>query len=198
LQAILLYPGPRGGETVERRHFVILDSLPDTDPAGEQEHCNGLLKAANELGADETGFAGAGLYYPWIAVPRFVPPGEPPGVGEGVDTHMVPPCGHIAGVYARTDEAAGLRKAPGNEVLYGVIDLQSQISDNDQGSFFVLEKGEPPPGLKKGQPPLGAVNCLRAFPGRGIRIWGARTLAADPAWRYINVRRLFLSAIRWI
>ena len=35
------------------------------------------------------------------------------------------------------------------------------------------------------------INCIRAFPGRGIRVWGARTLSSDPEWRYINVRRLF-------
>jgi len=38
--------------------------------------------------------------------------------------------------------------------------------------------------------PIG-VNCIRSFPGRGIRIWGARTLSSDASWRYINVRRLF-------
>ena len=38
--------------------------------------------------------------------------------------------------------------------------------------------------------PIG-INCIRAFPGRGIRVWGARTLSRDPAWRYLNVRRLF-------
>jgi hypothetical protein len=35
------------------------------------------------------------------------------------------------------------------------------------------------------------INCIRSFPGRGIRVWGARTLSSDPSWRYINVRRLF-------
>ena len=42
------------------------------------------------------------------------------------------------------------------------------------------------------------VNCLRAFPGRGIRVWGARTLSRQPEWRYVNVRRLFLTVRRWI
>jgi phage tail sheath protein FI len=110
-------------------------------------------------------------------------------MGETAAPIMVPPCGHVAGVYARTDEPTGIRKAPANEVLYGVLDLRWHLSDKDQGSFFAAGNDEVPPG---------AVNCLRAFPGRGIRIWGARTLAKDPSWRYVNVRRLFLTAIRWI
>ena len=43
-----------------------------------------------------------------------------------------------------------------------------------------------------------SINCLRAFPRRGIRVWGARTLGQDSTWRYVNVRRIFLTAVRWI
>jgi phage tail sheath protein FI len=42
------------------------------------------------------------------------------------------------------------------------------------------------------------INCLRSFPGRGIRVWGARTLSGQNEWTYVNVRRLFLTAVRWI
>jgi hypothetical protein len=189
-QAILLHPFPEVAEGIRQHRFVILDSIPGNDPIEERKHCADLRRAALVGGADEkTSLASAGLYYPCIAVPRLAPPGEPPAVGESVDTVMVPPCGHIAGVYARTDEDAGPRKAPANEVLYGVLDVQSQLSDEDQGSFFVAMDEEPPPG---------AVNCVRAFPGRGIRVWGARTLSRDADWRYINVRRVFLAAMRWI
>ena len=67
-----------------------------------------------------------------------------------------------------------MHKAPANEVILGANGLAFQITQAEQG------------GLNK----VG-INCIRAFPGRGIRIWGARTLSSDPEWRYINVRRLF-------
>jgi phage tail sheath protein FI len=115
--------------------------------------------------------ANAALYFPWIRIPD----------GPGSKISFMPPCGHVAGVYARTDERAGVHKAPANEDLAGVLDLAFHLTDPQQG-------------------PLNdaGVNCLRAFPGRGIRVWGARTLSQDPAWRYVNVRRLFLTAGRWI
>lgn len=93
----------------------------------------------------------------------------------------VPPCGHIAGVVARCDEYTGVHKAPANEVLEGVVDLAANLTDADQALLN-------PEGI----------NVLRAFPGRGIRVWGARTLSRDAAWVYIGVRRLFLTAARWI
>jgi phage tail sheath protein FI len=67
-----------------------------------------------------------------------------------------------------------VHKAPANEVVRGAVDLETQITRGEQDLLN----------------PIG-VNCIRAFPGRGIRIWGARTLSSDPEWRYINVRRLF-------
>ncbi|ARZ72311.1 tail protein [Streptomyces albireticuli] len=106
----------------------------------------------------------AGLYYPWIKV--FDP-------ATGGNT-MVPPSGHIAGVWARSDGERGVHKAPANEVIRGAVDLGIRLSKGEQSLLN----------------PIG-VNCVRAFPGRGIRIWGARTLSSDPAWRYLNVRRLF-------
>jgi phage tail sheath protein FI len=113
--------------------------------------------------------ANGALYYPWVKVQ---------GLG-GLE--LVPPCGHIAGVYARTDRLRGVHKAPANEVLTGVVDLERILTNRDQDDF----------NRKR-------VNCLRSFPGRGIRIWGARTLSGQEAWTYINVRRLFLTAVRWI
>src|SRR3712207_7959041 len=67
-----------------------------------------------------------------------------------------------------------LHKAPANEILRGVVGLETQVTKGEQD---ILN-------------PNG-INCIRTFPGRGIRIWGARTLSSDPSWRYINVRRLF-------
>jgi phage tail sheath protein FI len=87
---------------------------------------------------------------------------------------MIPPSGHVAGVWCRVDDTRGVHKAPANEVILGANGLAFQVTHAEQG------------GLNK----VG-INCIRAFPGRGIRIWGARTLSSDPEWRYINVRRLF-------
>jgi hypothetical protein len=106
----------------------------------------------------------AALYYPWIKVFN-------PVAGRA---EFIPPGGHMAGIWARTDGTRGVHKAPANEVIGGAIDVELQITKGEQD------------GLN----PIG-VNCIRAFPGRGIRVWGARTLSSDPSWRYINVRRLF-------
>ncbi|NUS87378.1 MAG: phage tail sheath family protein [Streptomyces sp.] len=129
---------------------------------------------------ETTGFASkyATLYYPWIKV-------FDPAVGRDA---FVPPSGHVAGVWARNDDSRGVHKAPANEVLRGAVALQTQIT---KGEHDLLN-------------PIG-LNCIRAFPGRGIRVWGARTLADDPAWRYLNVRRLFnyleesiLAGTQWV
>lgn len=113
------------------------------------------------------------LYYPWIKV-RVT--NEPNSTGV-----FIPPCGHVAGVISRTDARVGVHKAPANEIIAGAVDLEFRLTNSQQGDLN-------PEGI----------NCLRAFPGRGIRIWGARTLSSQPAWTYINVRRIFLTAGRWI
>jgi uncharacterized protein len=111
------------------------------------------------------------IYYPWIKVRGFA--------RDEIVT--VPPCGHVAGIYARTDQRRGWHKAPANEVLEGVVELERHVTNADQA--FLNNK---------------RVNCLRSFPGRGIRVWGARTLSGHDAWTYVNVRRLFLTAVRWM
>ncbi len=106
----------------------------------------------------------AALYYPWLKV-------ADPASGQ---TRFVPPSGAMAGVWARNDDRRGVHKAPANEVVRGAVDLAVNLT---KGEHDLLN-------------PIG-VNCVRAFPGRGIRVWGARTLSSDPSWRYLNVRRLF-------
>jgi phage tail sheath protein FI len=120
----------------------------------------------------------AALYYPWIKV--FDP--------SGGQTRLVPPSGHVAGIWARNDSERGVHKAPANEVVRGAVDLEMQITRGEQDLLN----------------PLG-INCIRAFPGRGIRVWGARTMSSDPAWRYLNVRRYFnyleesiLTGTQWV
>lgn len=105
------------------------------------------------------------FYVPWIVV-------RDPLSGEVVST---PPSGHVAGVWARTDAARGVHKAPANEPIRGVVDLTYRVTRGEQETLN----------------PAG-VNCIRYFPAEGVRIWGARTLAAEASeWRYLNVRRLF-------
>jgi phage tail sheath protein FI len=106
----------------------------------------------------------ATMYYPWIQV-------DDPILNKGI---YIPTCGHVAGVWARSDNTRGVHKAPANEVVLGATGLAYNMTKGEQDTLN----------------PNG-VNCIRSFPGRGIRIWGARTLSSDPAWRYINVRRLF-------
>lgn len=105
----------------------------------------------------------AALYYPWIKV-----------AGDNGAPITIPPSGHMAGIWARNDNERGVHKAPANEVVRGALEVETPITKGEQD---VLN-------------PIG-VNCIRSFTGRGIRVWGARTLSSDPAWRYINVRRLF-------
>lgn len=104
------------------------------------------------------------LYWPWIKVM------DPPS-GQNI---YVPPSGHMAGIWGRNDDTRGVHKAPANEVVRGCIDLELNITKNEHDLLN----------------PQG-INCIRSFPGRGTRVWGARTLSSDPAWRYINIRRLF-------
>jgi phage tail sheath protein FI len=106
----------------------------------------------------------AALYYPWIQV-------DDPFLNRAI---LIPPSGYMAGIWARNDNTRGVHKAPANEIVQGAV-----------GLGYVLTKGEQDTLNPNG------VNCIRAFPGRGIRVWGARTVSSDPSWRYINVRRFF-------
>ncbi len=145
--------------------LAILDAPPGASVEEVKEYPKTLRQTEGLKGTD------GALYYPWVRVLD----GPAPTGG------FVPPCGHVAGVFARTDERVGVHKAPANEVLEGVVDLEVNLTNVEQDELN----------------PVG-VNCLRAFPGRGIRVWGARTLSSKSAWTYVNVRRLFLTAGRWI
>jgi phage tail sheath protein FI len=102
-------------------------------------------------------------YFPWIQV-------YDPDKGN----IFVPPAGHIAGVYSRTDSERGVHKAPANEIIRGALGMKYNVSKGEQD--LLNPKG---------------INAIRFMSG-AIRIWGARTLSTDPSWRYINVRRLFI------
>ena len=143
--------------------FAILDSLPGASVDDVMGQCKQLVVGQQEP-------LNGALYYPWLVTTSSVNP--------------VPPCGHVAGIYGRSDAQTGVFKAPANEEIFGVLDLEVQIDNSIQ------DKLNP-----------ARVNCLRAFPGRGIRVWGARTIGTVPPdldWLYVNVRRLFLTVRRWI
>jgi hypothetical protein len=107
----------------------------------------------------------AGFYHPWIVI-------SDPTTGA---RKLVPPGGHVLGIYARTDSERGVFKAPANEIVRGALDLEADLKDADQNTLN----------------PKG-VNVTRRFPGRGIRVWGARTISSNALWKYVSVRRLFI------
>ncbi|MGB5758409.1 MAG: phage tail sheath subtilisin-like domain-containing protein, partial [Acidimicrobiales bacterium] len=107
----------------------------------------------------------AALYYPWLRV-------RDPAAGREV---TAPPSGHMAGIYARVDVERGVHKAPANVVVRGINGFEKDVTKREQDLLN----------------PQG-INAFRFFPGRGNRVWGARTLTSDSAWKYVNVRRLFI------
>ena len=114
----------------------------------------------------------AALYHPWIEI---LDPTERPAQGAPPKRLLLPPCGFVAGIYARSDITRGVHKAPANEVVRGLTRFEANIN---KGRQEVLN----PEGI----------NALRFFEGRGHRVWGARTISSDPEWKYVNVRRLFI------
>lgn len=106
----------------------------------------------------------AALYYPWVRVL------DPLSQRE---TYM-PPSGFVCGIYARNDINRAVYKAPANEVVNLALGFERFLNKSQQE---VLN-------------PEG-VNCFRFFEGRGMRLWGARTISSDPEWKYVNLRRYF-------
>ncbi len=107
----------------------------------------------------------AAFYHPWLEV--FDPLDK--------KNIPIPPSGSVLGIYARTDNTRGVHKAPANEVVRACVGLDCQFNKGEQD--ILNPKG---------------VNLIRAFPGQGIRVWGARTATSNPSWKYVNVRRLFI------
>jgi phage tail sheath protein FI len=140
--------------------FAILDAFQGSTP-------DVVRQQRRDLAAGMPEPLGGALYYPWLKM------------REG---HPIPPCGHVAGIYARTDARAGVFKAPANEEVLGIADLDGAGMEAEAQAELNAE----------------GVNCLCALPGRGVRVWGARTLSRQGEWRYVNVRRLFLTVRRWI
>jgi phage tail sheath protein FI len=144
---------------------ALLDAFPPNSSENAQDQ---IKRQIQMLDLGGTGAVNAALYHPRI---RTLTSSD----------KSVPPCGHIAGIIARTDAAVGVFKAPANTEIQGAIDLAVDLGTDALGKLNDA-----------------GVNCIRAFPARGIRVWGARTLSPDPAWRFLNVRRLVLTTLRWI
>jgi uncharacterized protein len=155
--------------------LAILDALPQRATAE-------VLEQRDKVTTGQAEPVNAALYYPWIRT---------------VSGRLAPPCGHIAGIFARADARVGVFKAPANEEIFGVLDLGVRVPDTANPDQEIEAEIEIDNSIQDQLNPEG-VNCLRAFRGRGIRVWGARTLSRDPNWRYVNVRRLFLTLNRWI
>ena len=105
------------------------------------------------------------MYHPWLEM--FDPLAK--------RSTYFPPSGAMAGIYARTDSERGVHKAPANEIVRGCTGLSCNYNEGEQD---ILN-------------PMG-VNLIRSFTGRGIRVWGARTMSSNGLWKYLNVRRLFI------
>jgi uncharacterized protein len=156
-------------ETLFNR-FAILDGVPDTSV--------GFPNLLTQYGQVRTPDGFAALYFPWIQVVN-------PLTGL---TEYWPPSGHVAGIYAHTDQVRGVYKAPANVPVAGALGLQSLLTNADQGPLNLL-----------------GIDVLRVFPEQSQPlVWGARTTSTDTDWQYVNVRRLFIyleqsieQGIRW-
>ena len=132
---------------------------------GEEIEKEGLLPASDK------GFGA--MYVPWLKVANPFNDKDKTFATEVT----VPPSGFMAGIFARVDGTRGVHKAPANETVAGIQGLAYNINAREQAAYNVR-----------------GINCIRDFGGRGVRVWGARTLStlSNPSWKYINVRRLFI------
>ena len=148
--------------------FAILQSTLGTSTSQlmtQREWCQ-------SSGPNQGGGGYAAFYYPWIQIPD-------PSSLTGANTILVPPCGHMAGIYARSD-SVGVQNAPANLTVTGSVGLEVNVDSVTQGQLNIA-----------------GINVIRIFPGQALPVvWGARTTAPAPpstsAWTYINVRRLFI------
>lgn len=142
----------------QANRMAVLDAPPGMNPQQVKEWRSNVAMYDSQFAA---------FYYPWIKVSN-------PAAVNGDTEILVPPSGHMAGIWARTDDTRGVWKAPANEVIRGALDVETDITKAEQGLLN----------------PIG-INCIRPFGTRGIRVWGARTLSSNTDWTYVNVRRLF-------
>ncbi len=165
---VAILDAPADVANIDQLKTVASVEKPKRGAAAAAESDTGDSSAALKGLRPRTSDGGYGaFYFPNLIVRDPLAPKSEPVI--------VPPSGHIAGIYARTDATRGVHKAPANETVRGALDLSYRITPAEQGELNTL-----------------GVNCLRFFPTQGIRVWGARTLADSASeWRYVNVRRFF-------
>jgi uncharacterized protein len=163
-----------------RDRFAILDSTPDVEDANHDIDVQQLTYASAKSALPGR-TKSAAFYFPWIQVmdpAKQIQDRAPSSELEAKHRGKiyVPPSGHIAGVYARTDEERGVHKAPANVTVRGAMDLKYYVSKQVQDLLN----------------PQG-VNCIRNLNGN-ITVWGARTIGGDAngEWKYLSVRRFYL------
>jgi len=143
--------------------IAILDSdpgLPPFDGGGVTGVTTQRLGLASERGFGS-------FYYPNLLTSAFG--GGPP--------RLTPPCGHVAGIFARADSEVGVHKSPANYVVRDALGLERRLNDEEQGQLNIQ-----------------GINAFRIFQEAGRPIlWGARTTATDTNWRYVAIRRLMLN-----
>ena len=160
---VAILDAPRTVQAINQLTRVAAVEVPD-DEGGEGGGEAEEGRGPGLRARDSDGGYGA-FYFPWITISDPLAPNKLVNVA---------PSGHIAGIWARNDATRGVHKAPANEGVRGALNLTYRLTRAEQG------------GLNQ-----AGVNCIRFFATEGIRVWGARTLAGDPEWRYLNVRRLF-------
>lgn len=164
------------------------DRIAIIDPPIDQVHPDSVLRWRAD--SFKTASSYAALYYPWVMVRDPLRDGQ---------LLAVPPCGHVAGVYARVDRRDGVHRPPANELLHGVLDIAPHYAERLR-SPAVLMRGRP--SVKDVQAGIDdaahgllndhQINVIRPYPGRGVRIMGERVLEAGGEIRYVNVRRLLM------
>jgi phage tail sheath protein FI len=155
---VAILDAPRTVKSIEQLTRVPTPTTDESPTTTVGEQLPGLRPAQSDRGY-------AAFYFPWI------------GTRDPIsnDLVVVPPSGHIAGIWARTDTTRGVHKAPANEAVRGALSVSYRVTDEEQSQLN----------------PNG-INCIRSFAAEGIRVWGARTIASGSSeWRYLNVRRLF-------
>ena len=149
---------------IARYRFAVLDA--------QRPPRDAIADVINQRQQFDTKYAA--LYHPWLLIPPPFPinPTAPP-------EYPIPPSGHVAGVYARTDIERGVHKAPANEVVRGIVGLQRLLN---KGEHDILN------------PSPTNINVVRDFRpnGRGIRVYGGRVITSDTDFKYVNVRRLLI------
>lgn len=148
-----------------RRAFLIAD-CPQ-----ESRFEDLIYGPGNIVGEDSSNCA---FYFPWVLAPDAL---------DGNAPREFPPCGFVAGIYARTDELIGAWKAPAGvqAKLFGStgVAAEKKLTDNENG---ILNPK--------------AINCIRTFTTYGTVVWGARTLHGSDQfqseWKYVPVRRMSL------